>query len=325
MVRIPTLVVPVLALGALAFAAPVSAQCESTCTSAKKGPSVAAADECSAGGVAAKKKDLVDTALGAPDFSTLVTAVKSAELVDALRGDGPFTIFAPKNSAFAALPEGTVASLLEPENRALLTEILTYHVVPGKLLAKDVVAATGATTLAGQRLEFRASDHGVTVDGVSIVKTDIVASNGVIHVIDGVLMPAQQNLVAVAKEAGAFETLIAAAKAAGLVPALTGDQPLTVLAPSDEAFAALPEGTLEHLLQPAQKEKLAAILKLHVIPGRVYSPDALAAERATALSGGTLDFALEKGGVTVNGATVTSADLDASNGVIHVIDRVLLP
>ena len=291
------------------------AQCEGSAPMSK-GKS---ADECAA------KKDLVSTAIGAKDFATLVTAVKTAGLVEALQGDGPFTIFAPTDAAFAALPKGTVASLLEPENRQRLTEILTYHVVPGRLTAKEVVNSTGATTLLGQRLAFSAGDHGVTVGGISISQTDVFATNGVIHVIDGVLIPEKKNLAEVAQKAGKFGTLIAAAQAAGLVPALTGEGPLTIFAPTDAAFEALPEGTVASLLQPENLGTLQQILKLHVVSGRVYSPDAVTLGEATALSGGTLKIAHERGTVTVNGAKVTAADLDASNGVIHVIDRVLLP
>ena len=133
------------------------------------------------------KKDIVDIAAGNKDFSTLVAAVKAGGLVDTLKGEGPFTVFAPTNDAFAKLPEGTVESLLQPENKAKLVKILTYHVVPGKVMAKDVKAGKVATA-AGAKLTI-ATAGGVTVDKAKVIKTDIEASNGVIHVIDSVVIP----------------------------------------------------------------------------------------------------------------------------------------
>jgi uncharacterized surface protein with fasciclin (FAS1) repeats len=131
---------------------------------------------------------VVDVAASNADFSTLVAAVKAAGLVDTLNGAGPFTVFAPTNAAFAKLPAGTVESLLMPENKAKLTAILTYHVVPGAVKAADVAGLTQATTVNGKAVKIDAS-NGVKIDGATVVKTDIMASNGVIHVIDTVLMP----------------------------------------------------------------------------------------------------------------------------------------
>jgi uncharacterized surface protein with fasciclin (FAS1) repeats len=132
--------------------------------------------------------DIVDTAVAAGSFQTLVAAVKAAGLVDVLKGDGPYTVFAPTDEAFAKLPHGTIAALLKPENREKLVKILTYHVVPGKLQANDVVALNGAKTVQGQLLKFRAGS-GVHINNSKVVKADIAASNGVIHVIDTVLLP----------------------------------------------------------------------------------------------------------------------------------------
>ncbi|MEM6581868.1 MAG: fasciclin domain-containing protein [Pseudomonadota bacterium] len=132
---------------------------------------------------------VVEIAAGNPDFSTLVAAVQAADLVDALSAEGPFTVFAPTNEAFAALPEGTVDMLLLPENKDKLVAILTYHVVPGKVMAAEVVEMTEATTLEGDTIAIAVTDEGVTVDGANVIATDIVGSNGVIHVIDAVIMP----------------------------------------------------------------------------------------------------------------------------------------
>jgi uncharacterized surface protein with fasciclin (FAS1) repeats len=133
-------------------------------------------------------KNIVENAVNSADHTTLVAAVKAAGLVDTLNGAGPFTVFAPTNAAFAKLPAGTVESLLMPENKAKLTAILTYHVVPGAVKAADVAGLTQATTVNGKAVKIDAS-NGVKIDGATVVKTDIMASNGVIHVIDTVLMP----------------------------------------------------------------------------------------------------------------------------------------
>ncbi|MBX7166161.1 MAG: fasciclin domain-containing protein [Pirellulales bacterium] len=134
-------------------------------------------------------KDIVDTAAGAEDFSTLVAAIKAAGLVETLKGKGPFTVFAPTNAAFAKLPEGTVDKLLKPENKDQLVKILTYHVVPGAVMAKDVVKLSQAKTVEGSEVKIVVKDGEVLVDGAKVVKTDLTCANGVIHVIDTVIMP----------------------------------------------------------------------------------------------------------------------------------------
>ena len=135
------------------------------------------------------KKDIVDTAIGAGSFKTLVAAVKAAGLVETLKGKGPFTVFAPTDEAFAKLPAGTVESLLKPENKAKLVAILTYHVVPGKVMAKDVVKLNEAKTVQGTSVKIMVKEGKVSVDAAQVVTTDIETSNGVIHVIDSVIMP----------------------------------------------------------------------------------------------------------------------------------------
>lgn len=139
---------------------------------------------------AADKKDIVGTAVAADDFNTLVAAVQAAGLVETLQGDGPFTVFAPTDAAFAALPEGTVEDLLKPENKDQLVAVLTYHVVPGKVLSSDLAGKALATeTVQGSTVDIDATGGGVTVDGANVTSADIEASNGVIHVIDAVILP----------------------------------------------------------------------------------------------------------------------------------------
>lgn len=138
----------------------------------------------------AKAADIVDTAVSAGQFNTLVKAVQAAGLADTLKGPGPYTVFAPTDEAFAKLPAGTVENLLKPENRDKLRSVLTYHVVPGKVMAADVAGKTATPkTVQGTTVDIDATKGGVMVDNAKVVKPDVVASNGVIHVIDTVIMP----------------------------------------------------------------------------------------------------------------------------------------
>ena len=134
-------------------------------------------------------KDIVDTAVAAGKFKTLAAALKAAGLVKTLKGDGPFTVFAPTDEAFAKLPAGTVENLLKPENKAKLTAVLTYHVVPGKVMAKDVVKLDKAKTVQGSEVTIKTEGNKVMVDNATVIAADIVCGNGVVHVIDSVILP----------------------------------------------------------------------------------------------------------------------------------------
>ena len=273
--------------------------------------------------------DIVDTAVSAGKFNTLVAAVKAAGLVETLKGKGPFTVFAPTDEAFAKLPKGVVEDLLKPENKDKLVAILTYHVVPGKVMAADVVKLSSAKTIQGQEVSIKVADGGVSVDGAKVVKTDITCSNGVIHVIDSVILPKADapkvaDIVDTAVGAGKFGTLVAAVKAAGLVDTLKGKGPFTVFAPTDEAFAKLPAGTVEDLLKPENKAKLTAILTYHVVPGRLKAADVVAAKELKTVNGKAAAITTE-GGAKIAGAGIIKTDIECSNGVVHVIDTVILP
>lgn len=271
-------------------------------------------------------KSIVQTAVGNKDFSTLVAALKAADLVSALDGKGPFTVFAPTNEAFAKIDPKALEALLK--DKAALQNILKYHVVSGEVYAKDINKTAGAVTpaiaLNGQQIEITTTS-GVMVDNAKVTATDIACSNGVIHVIDTVIMPATSDLVKTAVDAGQFKTLAAALEAAGLVSTLQGEGPFTVFAPTDAAFAKLPAGTVESLLKPENREKLKSILLYHVVPGRVYAADALAAKSAKTAQGSPVEIAIKNGKAMVNNAGLVKTDLDASNGVIHVIDTVIMP
>lgn len=281
--------------------------------------------------------DIVDTAIGAGNFTTLVAAVQAAGLEGALRADGPFTVFAPTDAAFAKLPAGFVTQLLAPRNQGKLQELLLYHVAAGEVFSRDLRPMQFVPTLADKYLWVRKFWNGtVKVNNARVIAADVDASNGVIHVIDTVLVPQgfalvpeqpapTGDIVQTAIAAGSFNTLVAAAGAADLVGALQGPGPLTVFAPSDAAFAKLPQELVAALLLPENKAKLQQLLLYHVVSGRVLAGDLNYYQRVTTLQGGSVNIVKWFGNVWVNTSKVTAADVLATNGVIHVIDRVLIP
>jgi uncharacterized surface protein with fasciclin (FAS1) repeats len=276
--------------------------------------------------VPAADATIVETAVAAGNFKTLVAAVQAAELVDTLNGKGPFTVFAPTDEAFAKLPAGTLEMLLKPENKAKLAAILTYHVVPGSVKAADVVKLKRAATVQGQRVDIKVDAGKVMVDGANVVATDVACSNGVIHVIDTVILPVDGTIVDVAAKNGSFNTLVAAVKAAGLVETLSGKGPFTVLAPTDAAFAKLPPGTLEMLLKPENKKQLVDILTYHVVPGvAAYSDQVVKMSQVPTVLGTPINVTVTDGKVRLNDSNIVATDVEASNGVIHVVDTVILP
>jgi transforming growth factor-beta-induced protein len=278
-------------------------------------------------------KDIVDTAVADGRFTTLVAAVGAAGLVDTLKGAGPFTVFAPTDDAFAALPAGTVDELLKPENKQKLTDILLYHVVAGKVMAAEVTALASAATALGKDVAIKTDMGNVYINDSKVIITDIETSNGVIHVIDAVLLPPAEDammekntIVDIAAADGRFTTLVAAVGAAGLAETLSGEGPFTVFAPTDDAFAALPAGTVEELLKPENKQKLTDILLYHVVPGKVMAADVVGMTSAPTVLGKDIAITVKDGKVFLNDTVqVIITDIEASNGVIHVIDAVLLP
>lgn len=267
-------------------------------------------------------------------FDTLVDAVQAAALVDTLQGDGPFTVFAPTDEAFAALPDGVLDALLA--DPVALADVLTYHVVAGSVLAADVVGLDSATTVEGEDIAIAVDSGTVTLNGsANVLTTDVMASNGIIHVIDRVLLPPSMSetapegamagdIIATATDAGSFTTLLAAIDVAGLTETLQGAGPFTVFAPTDEAFAALGDDTIAALLE--DPEALAQILLYHVVAGEVLAADVVELDSATSVAGEDITITIDNGSVILNGsATVLTTDIEASNGVIHVIDAVILP
>ncbi len=276
----------------------------------------------------ADKADIIDTAVADGRFTTLAAALTAAGLLDTLKGEGPFTVFAPTDDAFAKLPAGTIDELLKPESKQALTDILLYHVVSGKVMAADVVNLTSATTVLGKDVTVKVDMGSVYINDAKVIITDIEASNGVIHVIDSVLLPSadKADIVDTAVADGRFKTLAAALTAAGLIDTLKGAGPFTVFAPTDEAFAKLPAGTLDELLKPENKQKLTDILLYHVVSGKVMAADVVKLTSATTVLGKDVTITVKDGKVFLNDTVqVIITDIETSNGVIHVIDAVLLP
>lgn len=269
---------------------------------------------------AVPSQTIVDIAVADGRFTTLVAALQAADLVETLSGDGPFTVFAPTDDAFAKLPAGTVDALLADIPQ--LTEILTYHVVAGKVMAADVVALDSAKTVNGLPVYVKVDNGKVFINGAEVLITDIEADNGVIHVIDSVILP-PADIVDTAIADGRFTTLVAAVQAAGLVDTLKSEGPFTVFAPTDDAFAKLPAGTVEALL--ADIPQLTSILTYHVVPELLLSPKVLEMEKIATVNGKSLTVSMDMGKPMIDNAEIIITDVYTSNGVIHVIDSVLIP
>ncbi|MBQ49516.1 MAG: beta-Ig-H3/fasciclin [Zetaproteobacteria bacterium] len=263
---------------------------------------------------------ITDIVASNESFTTLLAAVSAAELAETLGGEGPYTVFAPTDEAFAKLGDAAIEDLLKPENKGKLTNILLHHVVPGTYKAADVLGSSTFDSAFGQSLAI--DTNGPSVGGSAISATDIIADNGVIHVIDQVIIPSNIGQVA---DAAGFTTLLAALQAADLTATISDGGPFTVFAPTDAAFAALPAGTLEDLLLPENKDQLTAILTYHVVAGDYKAADVLSSGGLETLQGSSLAFSNDDAAKINNTTTITTVDIPALNGTIHVIDTVLLP
>jgi transforming growth factor-beta-induced protein len=281
----------------------------------------------------APSKSIVQLAAATPDLSTLVTALKAGNLIAALSGTGPFTVFAPTNEAFAKLPKATLNHLLDPKNIKELDAILEYHVISGVAVSKaDLKSEQKVKTLEGQDVEIKATRGEVLVNQARVTTADVAASNGIVHIIDSVLMIPKPNIVQLAERTADLSILVSAVVAGGLSDTLSSAGKFTVFAPTNEAFKALPAGTLDALMKPENKAKLVDILTYHVLAEQVLSTQ-LKPFQAVKTVEGKLLHVQEWGGKVHVGPSLLSKDLKnvvkadnvASNGVVHIIDGVLLP
>jgi uncharacterized surface protein with fasciclin (FAS1) repeats len=283
--------------------------------------------------------DIVEVAQGDDRFDTLVAAVVEADLVDTLKAEGPYTVFAPTDDAFEAyLTENSITASDLLANPALAS-ILTYHVLPQEVLAAAAISVANSatntvTTVNGETLALTTAGDDLYINGSKVVVADVTAENGVIHAIDKVLVPpamsASLDIVGTAQADDRFDTLVAAVSAASLVTTLQGDGPFTVFAPTDDAFTAyLTENdlTAQELLA---SEALGDILTYHVLAGKVIAGAAVAkagstSDTAATINGANLALSLTGDALKVNTSEVIVADVMTTNGVIHAIDKVLVP
>ena len=264
---------------------------------------------------------VVDIIVESEVHNTLEAAVLAAGLETTLSGEGPFTVFAPTDAAFEALPAGTVDALLN--DIPALTAILTYHAVGGNVLSTDLENGF-VTTLNGSNVLVNITSEGVFINNAEVIIADLFADNGVVHVIDAVLLPPPSTVVDIIVESEVHTTLEAAVLAAGLETTLAGEGPFTVFAPTDAAFAALPAGTVESLLEDPSG-LLTDILLYHVVGAEALSTSLSDGQTITTVFGEDVTVTINAEGVFINDAEVIIADLFADNGVVHVIDAVLLP
>lgn len=272
------------------------------------------------------KHDLVETLERAGQFETLLALLDAAGLTGTVAEGGPFTIFAPTDAAFAKLPQETVDFLLA--NPDALTEVLLYHVVDGRQTIRTLLRSSTAETLLGQPVLVTVSHRRILVNDSQVVRRDIQAANGVIHAIDTVLTPPEEpteitSLLDVLRLDGRFGTMLAALEATGLDAALAGPGPLTLFAPTDEAFAALGEETIAALL--ADPAALSEILLYHVAEGRLDALQLLIRRHVPTLQGDTVQVRIRRGAVRIDDARVLTFNVKAPNGIFHAIDGVLLP
>lgn len=271
--------------------------------------------------------NIVELAKSQPDLSTLVSALIAGGLTDTLSGTGPFTVFAPTNEAFAKIEPKALQALLQ--NKQQLDKVLEYHVIAANFRMRELMAVKVAKTLAGDSVQVSDPDGTIKVNQAKVLTADVAASNGFVHIIDSVLMPPslpplplQVDIVKLAQRTKDLSTLVAALAAGKLVNTLEGKGPFTVFAPTNEAFAKIPQGTLAALLKNTQL--LDRLLEYHVLSGKFTARDLMAAKVVSTLEKEQL-VVRSMSGVMVNNAKVVTADVGATNGVVHIIDHVLVP
>jgi len=277
--------------------------------------------------------DIVALATSTSDLSTLVTAITTADLTSVLQGDGPFTVFAPTNDAFDNLEDGVLETLLD--NPDLLAEVLQYHVVSGKVMSTDLSNGDVATLLSGKSINVSIMDGVVTLNNNAMVtNVDNEASNGVVHIIDEVLLPEgfelpKDNIVSIASETPSLSILVdALTMFPDLVDALSSDGNYTVFAPTNDAFTALLGIIGQSSLDDVPEDVIERLLKYHVISSAaLMSGDLTDGQMAATLlsDDDKVSVGISGSDVTINGANVTTANVEASNGIVHIVDAVLVP
>jgi uncharacterized surface protein with fasciclin (FAS1) repeats len=273
---------------------------------------------------------ITDLVVASPDLTLLESAVLRANLATTLSSPGPYTVFAPTDAAFAAT--GITAANISTLSPADLQTLLLYHTIPAEIFAANVPAGPNAkvVTAGGDSIFVTRNGTGVYINGINVTTADVDASNGVVHLISRVLQKPTGNIVEVAVANPSFTYLVAAIERAGLAAALSGPDILTVFAPTNNAFIAAGYPTIASI-QAASPTVLANILTYHVVRGRVFANDLTNGATPATLNGKTVTVGVTGSGATVKGVTNTTAsniigvNVMARNGVVHVIDQVLLP
>lgn len=262
-------------------------------------------------------KDIVATAASDGRFQTFVRALRTANLAETLKQKGPFTVFMPVDEAFKKLNPDVGTRLFNDTSR--LRKMVKYHVVPGRVTSSDMERLDAIQTWLGRRLAID-SARGLKVDGARVVRADLECRNGLIHVIDAVLVP-RDDLIETARKAGTFATFLKALEAAKLTDMLRKAEPFTLFAPTDEAFGKLPAETLQRFLE--DPEKMKSVLTMHLVRGSVPTAELAKMESVKTLHGAEIRIDASEG-LKVAGANVVKADMAAANGVIHAVDAVIL-
>jgi transforming growth factor-beta-induced protein len=279
-------------------------------------------------------KNIVAVAAGNPQFSILVEAVTAAGLVDTLSGTGPFTVFAPTNDAFVSLlGELGLSKAALLANKPLLTQVLTYHVLASRSLAASLTDALASATVEGQPIKFKRTAQGLAIIDArgrtaNVVIANVQATNGVVHAIDKVILPTDRNLVQLAQSLPQFSVLVEAVVAAGLGDTLSGPGPFTVFAPTNDAFVALlGELGLSKAQLLGNTALLTQVLTYHVVSGQVLSSGIPFGQPVATVQGQTLTIGRDLKITDQRGrqAGIVATDVAATNGVVHVIDKVILP
>ena len=273
----------------------------------------------------AQSLTVVDVVVDSENHTILETAVVEAGLAETLSGEGPFTVFAPTDDAFGLLPEGLITELLADPTGDLAT-ILTHHVYAGSALSTNLSNGMMVPTVAGTELTVSIMGNMVQIDNANVTVADIVTDNGVVHVIDAVLVPTEETLtvVDVVVDSENHTILETAVVEAGLAETLSGEGPFTVFAPTDDAFGLLPEGLITELLADPTGD-LATILTHHVYAGSALSTNLSNGMMVPTVAGTELTVSIMGNMVQIDNANVTVADIVTDNGVVHVIDAVLVP
>lgn len=274
--------------------------------------------------------NIVELAESVPDLSILVKLVVAANLTSTLESPGPFTVFAPTNEAFESLGSETLERLLDPKNKDELVKVLTYHVVGASVHSKDLKNDESVPTVEGSNVTVHIHGSEVFINDAKVAKADVDADNGVVHIVEKVLVPpaapTEKNIVQLAEEVPELSILVKLIEAADLVDTLSGTGPFTVFAPLNNAFERdVGKEELEELLKPENKAELTKILTYHVAAGSVHSKDLKNHERIKTVEGDDVTAYIVHEHVFINHARVVKADNDATNGVVHVTEGVLIP